>query len=697
MDVRLYWRGEFPEYLGPLLEALDALPDTDDAPEGEVVFCPDAATFPPPDDAGDSLVAVVPDPEPLFSDDTIEALATSLAAWAQRGAYFIAPTATAASSLRVVLGLPAERVRAVALPLPPDRIPPAASGEGQDLLVVPPATYSTLLNAVRMVRLAGLHPRLLLADPGAEAIVRPGGLANFHGLLAGAEVVTVDDWREEVDRAGAIVTYGTQANEGWMLREALATGLPVVAPQTSHTRDHLTALGAGLYPFSGHNTSASLATAITRALQRTRGNGLQTAAREAVLNESWADAASAVYSVLTESLAPAAAAPAAAGGQNGAASGDARVTGERLSVCVLNPRASEGGGERFMRELVLAMAKHESAPRIKLVTQIKPFQPFDPGTKLLQSAGVEVQTIPAGPGATFDQLAAPEREGFDLLYYSWPHMSDPIYTDTPLVCTWHDLNWKHFDVYDKETKAQIETQTPRWIERATALVHSSNFIRDEMQRYYDVPESLLHVIPLTAGTPSAPATDEERAAVRHRFGLPERFLLSPAGCHLHKNYPVLDAALRALRDQGRPITVVATGEHTDVHYHGPDLLGLGYVSSRELQALYEESDGIVQTTLYEAGSWPMWEANVVGKPAAISRIPSVVEQVQRLGTVAELFNPLDPGDVAGALARLWDGSPATDPQTLAANAAVVASRSWNDVASDYLGLFADVRREASLV
>jgi glycosyltransferase involved in cell wall biosynthesis len=115
-----------------------------------------------------------------------------------------------------------------------------------------------------------------------------------------------------------------------------------------------------------------------------------------------------------------------------------------------------------------------------------------------------------------------------------------------------------------------------------------------------------------------------------------------------------------------------------------------------LQALYEESDGIVQTTLYEAGSWPMWEANVVGKPAAISRIPSVVEQVERLGTVAELFDPLDPDDVAAALARVWDGSPATDPQTLAANAAAVSSRSWDDVASDYLGLFAELRR-ASLV
>jgi glycosyltransferase involved in cell wall biosynthesis len=199
------------------------------------------------------------------------------------------------------------------------------------------------------------------------------------------------------------------------------------------------------------------------------------------------------------------------------------------------------------------------------------------------------------------------------------------------------------------------------------------------------------VIPLTAETPGDPTTPDERDAVRRRWGLPERFLLSPNGCHLHKNYPVLDAALRVLRRQGRPIKVVASGAGTDIRYHGPDLIGLGYVSARELQALYEESDGMVQTTLYEAGSFPMWEAMAVHKPVAISRVPPIVEQVERLGATVELFDPLDPEDVAAALARLWDGSEATTPAALERNAAATAARSWDDVARDYLELFADLR------
>jgi glycosyltransferase involved in cell wall biosynthesis len=157
---------------------------------------------------------------------------------------------------------------------------------------------------------------------------------------------------------------------------------------------------------------------------------------------------------------------------------------------------------------------------------------------------------------------------------------------------------------------------------------------------------------------------------------------------------VLDAALRLLRREGRPIKVVASGALTDIRYHGPDLIGLGYVNARELQALYEESDGMVQTSLYEAGSFPMWEAMAAHKPVAISRIPPVVEQVERLGATVELFDPLDPEDVAAALARLWDGSPATSPETLERNAAATAARSWNDVAGDYLELFAGLHAGA---
>ena len=235
----------------------------------------------------------------------------------------------------------------------------------------------------------------------------------------------------------------------------------------------------------------------------------------------------------------------------------------------------------------------------------------------------------------------------------------------------------------------MSEETPQWIERASAIVHSSQFIRRQMQQFYDPPKPLTHVITLATEIPSdaPPLADRER--VRRRFALPERFLLSPNGRHLHKNYPLLDRALRILRADGRPVRVVASGLGTDM-YNGPDLLGVGYISASELQALYAECEGVVQTTLYEAGSFPMVEAMAAGKPVSISRIPPILEQVERLGLVADLFDPFDPEDAAESLWRLWSGSSATAPETIAANARAIAARTWDDVAGDYLRLFASL-------
>jgi glycosyltransferase involved in cell wall biosynthesis len=148
---------------------------------------------------------------------------------------------------------------------------------------------------------------------------------------------------------------------------------------------------------------------------------------------------------------------------------------------------------------------------------------------------------------------------------------------------------------------------------------------------------------------------------------------------------VLAAACALLRDEGRPVTVVATGAATDLAFHGPDLVGLGYVSGRDISLLYDLCDGVVQTSLYEAGSWPMIEAMDALRPVACSRIPSIVEQVERIGLEAELFDPTSVEAVATSLAALWDGvSAGTAPEAIAANAAAVRALQWSEVADAYL-------------
>ena len=185
------------------------------------------------------------------------------------------------------------------MPLAPDRIPPACPDEGEDILAIHPAAYSWVLTAVSLLRIAGLEPRLILAGPGADALVQPAGAVGSYGLLAGREVIAVPDWREAVPSAGAIVVSGSDCGMGSTLREALATGRPVVAGATPWVTEHLATIGAGAYMYEDSRT---LVSALLSALRRDRGEALEPAAREAVLSESWESSARALFTTLLDAI-----------------------------------------------------------------------------------------------------------------------------------------------------------------------------------------------------------------------------------------------------------------------------------------------------------------------------------------------------------------------------------------------------------
>ena len=157
----------------------------------------------------------------------------------------------------------------------------------------------------------------------------------------------------------------------------------------------------------------------------------------------------------------------------------------------------------------------------------------------------------------------------------------------------------------------------------------------------------------------------------------------------------LQRALEQLRAAGRPLTVVTTSDETDTWFHGPDLIGLGYVSDDDLRALYDLSDGLVTPTLYEAGSFPMFEAMMVGRPVACSRIPPLVEQLERDGAEAELFDPNDPADIAAALERVRGMGPIRRARLVRHNRQAVGRRTWADVADGYMTAFGEAAGDDS--
>ncbi len=653
MTVRVVFGGEWPSWVGPLLEALELVDSTLD-----LSLQPDAAAAPPVAGA----IGVVTDTRRLAHPEHRASLLDALVPWREGGAGLVVPTATAAADLAQALDpLP---VRAAPLPLPwPRRVPEAAYDPAGPIVLVGSIDYALALDAIAAARLAGVRRPIVVSGPHAGTYARLGGEGARWLLEPGHDIVAVSDWRDAVDGASLLlVTDGTDG-EGAVLREGLATGLPLVCVDGPFTQDHLAASGARCV--LALPRPVALGQAIVAALQQERPRALATAARAAVQAESWAPAAAAVAVV---------ARPAAV-------SGPGRARAHR--VVIANLHASGGGGERFVRELAAGLAAAAPSTAFTLVAVTTPGTAFALGGDDLEQRGVEV--VAAAPEQLYATLAEQTADA-DLVHVAWPHLAEVPDIAAPLVCTFHDANWRHFDTYSAAQKEAADRQTAAWVARTDRFVCSSQFIRGELTRLFGARPDRVAVVPLTAEAAAAPVTEAERREVATRYALPPTFVLSPHGNHVHKNYPVLAGALEELRAAGRPVTVVATGAGTAA-FQGPDLLGLGYVTGRELTVLYDLAAGMVQTTLYEAGSFPMWEAMLAGIPVACSAIPPLLEQLERQATTAETFDPADRAAVAAALTRLVGPR---DAGTIERNRQIVGQRTFRDVAAGYLDVFRTV-------
>jgi glycosyltransferase involved in cell wall biosynthesis len=628
---------------------------------------------------GDALVAVLDTVEPALGDDEAAGSARArLGRWAAAGARLAAPAPAAARALEVALGLARGAVIAVPLPLPSAGDTAAAAPGPEPYVVAVRPPYEVFLPALRALwTLTGDRPYAWVAADDAKPYVDPGGLTQVYGLLGGGDVGAVADWREVIDAAAVIAWFPAALDAGHELREALATGRPVVAPFSPIVRDHLRACGAPAFTFAGLHDPVGMAGALHAALASGRGPRVGECARDAVLGESWEPSAMRIVEALAPRPARSVPRPA--------------PRGDRLAVALVDVQGSDGGGERLLTEIVEGLCRHPSRPDVRLVCVDDPELNFSPPLRRARAAGATVVAVPR------DEAAAAARAAIaaaDVGWQIWAQTAEPEASATPVVATIHDVAWRHFDIIGGSDRATAERIVRGWVAEAAAVTCSSRAIRDDIVDLLPEAAGRVIAIPLAAPRGDAVPDEGQLAAVRRRYALPSRFLLSPAPRSRHKNYAVLVAALRRLRLAGTPVTVVATGSGTDLAYWGPDLVGLGYVPAADLAALRALASGLVQSTLYEAGSFPVFEAMLAGLPVACSSIPAIAEQLARDGGHAALFDPLDPEDAARALTAVWRPSP-HDLRLFYENAARVARRTWIDVAGDYLELLARVASAGS--
>jgi glycosyltransferase involved in cell wall biosynthesis len=265
---------------------------------------------------------------------------------------------------------------------------------------------------------------------------------------------------------------------------------------------------------------------------------------------------------------------------------------------------------------------------------------------------------------TFSRLR--EDIGADILHSPVQIFSRPDFR-IPSVLNLHDLQHLHFP--ENFTPSDIEARKRLYglsAAIADAIVVSSDFVRNDLINQMGIPPGKIFTVPVTwdpmviEGLGKFSLQD----AIAH-YKLPPMYAIYPAQFWPHKNHTRLVQALRIVRGR-RPsadLKLLFTGYRGHSGWPGvraeiealgleEDVICLDHVPVDHLAALYRGAIYCVVPSTFEASSYPVIEAQVLGVPAMCSNVTSLPE-LMRDGA-GLLFNAFDAADIAAKMVHWLD-------------------------------------------
>lgn len=284
-----------------------------------------------------------------------------------------------------------------------------------------------------------------------------------------------------------------------------------------------------------------------------------------------------------------------------------------------------------------------------------------------------------------------------------PYWAPPLRSIVPTVVTIHDLIPLLLPEYRGRLLVRLYTaMVSQTAHRANLVLTDSEAARRDIIAHLGLPDEHVRTIHLAADARFSVEPTANNAAVRDRYGLPERYVLYLGGFDVRKDVKTL---LRAWQQAGPAIGVryplVVAGRLPDCDTaFAPDprrqarelqldastIHFPGFVDEADKGALYRSSLAFVFPSRYEGFGLPPLEAMACGTPAICCRSTSLPEVVGKGGF---LVNPGDSDAIANVLIEL--ASNAELRRDVSHRAVEQASRfSWKQTAEQTLAAYRDV-------
>ncbi len=277
---------------------------------------------------------------------------------------------------------------------------------------------------------------------------------------------------------------------------------------------------------------------------------------------------------------------------------------------------------------------------------------------------------------------------------------------TPLIVTIHATErGRHQGWLPTNTSQQIDHMEWRTVYEAWRVVACSNYMRDELARWFGLPAEKVTVIPNGIDTSKihtcAASTME---AMRVKYAPQGEHLLFYVGRVVHEKgvHLIVRAMPRILAEHPNTRLLVA-GKNSQKLFPLAYELGvekniefLGYIDNEERDCLYQIVEAAIFPSLYEPFGIVALEAMANGCNVIASSTGGLGEVVRHEVTGLTVI-PNDPQSIVWAVNRLFSDPAAAQARRIAALAEVDADYQWAYIGAQTAELFAEVNAERQAV
>jgi glycosyltransferase involved in cell wall biosynthesis len=240
-------------------------------------------------------------------------------------------------------------------------------------------------------------------------------------------------------------------------------------------------------------------------------------------------------------------------------------------------------------------------------------------------------------------------KNIDLVYFVEPNYQPVI---VPYIASVWDITHLYYpffpEMHKNEEWEKRELMYQRFLRKASYVVTSTHAGKNELEKYYLVPENKIKVIK----TPIADVFFKQigsKVKIIEKYSLPNSFFIYPAQLWAHKNHYLILSALKSINENyGKKLHVAFVGSNKGNKEYllleakkmgvSEQIHFLGFIPFEDLVSLYKQAVGLIYTTFVGPEGLPPAEAFVLGCPVIASNINGASEQMSNAAILVDLVD-----------------------------------------------------------